>query len=359
MQKAALDGLVRVYGWDLLRGLSALAVGVYHLLMWLGFVEWHSLGSYGVYLFFVLSGASLVYTYGGQFSEKSFVFWKFLGMRYARLAPLYILLMLLVLPWKIFKGGVTLSLAKIFLMNGFFVFGFIDPAINSMLIGGWSLGIEFVYYFLFPIIIYFVLKSNTSIIFLLLATVIQFWWIYHTIGSASGYAENATAFHHPQAFIAYFVGGCILGNMRRRRKGFIFPAYVSATFIVCGFFVIAALNLDGAGEELLGFRGVLGFLLCFFLVWVAGEADLKNRHANTAQIFGEATYGLYLIHPIVFFGMVWVVFPKIGISEPLLLTFASRLGVLIFVLIMSFLLALASERYFESPVRKRMKMLFS
>jgi len=359
MQKIAPAELTRVYGWDLLRGLCALAVGVYHLLMWLEFVEWHSLGSYGVYLFFVLSGASLVFTYGDRFSKNEFVFWKFLGMRYARLAPLYIVLMLLVLPWKIIKGGLTVALAKNFFLNGFFVFGFFDPAINSMLIGGWSLGIEFVYYFLFPLVAYFVLKRNASIILLMMATAVQFWWIYQTIGSESGYSENATAFHHPQAFVAYFIGGCIIGDIRRRRKDFTFSAYVATLFMVCGFSVIAALNLDAAGAELLGLRGVVGFFLCFFLVWVAGEADLKNKYASTAQIFGEATYGLYLIHPVVFFGLLWVILPKLGISEPLLLDSVFRMGILIMVLVMSFLLALMSERYFENPIRKKVKVHFS
>jgi peptidoglycan/LPS O-acetylase OafA/YrhL len=49
----------RVLGWDLLRGLCALTVASYHLLYWLGLAELPALGTYGVYLFIVLSGASL------------------------------------------------------------------------------------------------------------------------------------------------------------------------------------------------------------------------------------------------------------------------------------------------------------
>ncbi|RYY87902.1 MAG: acyltransferase, partial [Comamonadaceae bacterium] len=47
----------RVLGWDLLRGLSAVAVATYHLLSWQQVAAIHAWGSYGVYLFFVLSGA--------------------------------------------------------------------------------------------------------------------------------------------------------------------------------------------------------------------------------------------------------------------------------------------------------------
>ncbi|MFN3437200.1 MAG: acyltransferase family protein [Acidovorax sp.] len=352
-------GMSRVYGWDFLRGLCALAVGLYHLLMWLQMVEWYSFGSYGVYLFFVLSGASLAYTYGNKISQGNFVFWKFLGMRYARLAPLYILLMFLILPWKIMKDGATASLMKIFLMNGFFIFGFFDPAVNSILIGGWSLGIEFVYYFLFPLILFFVLKCHFSIIVFMTAVLVQFWWIYHTIGLPSGYAQNATEFHHPQAFIAYFVGGCILGNLRRGQKFLVMPAHVFAIFVLCGFSIIATLTSVGAGDELLGMRGAFGFVVCFFLVWVAGAADLKKKYARTAQLLGDATYGLYLIHPVVFFGLIWVIFPRIGFSDPASWCVSLRIAMVVVILAVSFLLALVSEKYFENPIRKRLKKAFA
>lgn len=352
--------LTRVYGWDFLRGLCALAVGLYHLLMWLHVTQWHSFGSYGVYLFFVLSGASLAYTYGNKFSQGNFVFWKFLGMRYARLAPLFILLMLLILPWKIIKDGATAALIKNFLMNGFFIFGFFDPAVNSMLIGGWSLGIEFVYYFIFPLILFFILRCNFSSFAFIAAVLVQFWWIRQTIGLPSGYSQNATEFHHPQAFIAYFVGGCILGNLRRQQKFLAMPVHVSAILCFCGFSIIGTLTSVRAGDELLGMRGVVGFLVCFFLVWVAGAVNIQRKiFASTAQLLGNSTYGLYLIHPVVFFGLIWVIFPRIGFADPGSWHVSMRFVMIFVVLAISFLLALASEKYFENPIRKRLKKAFA
>jgi hypothetical protein len=46
----------RVLGWDVLRGLSALAVALYHLLYWQGVAIVYTYGSYGVYLFFFCRG---------------------------------------------------------------------------------------------------------------------------------------------------------------------------------------------------------------------------------------------------------------------------------------------------------------
>ena len=64
----------RVPGWDLLRGICALAVACYHLMFWQDVAAIHTLGSYGVYLFFVLSGASLAYNYIDKFESGQFSF---------------------------------------------------------------------------------------------------------------------------------------------------------------------------------------------------------------------------------------------------------------------------------------------
>ena len=99
----------RVLGWDLLRGLCALVVALYHLLLWQDVAALHSFGSYGVYLFFLLSGASLAYTYADRFEQGRFAFREFLWVRYMRLAPLYLALMAAVLPWTALKPSPLLA----------------------------------------------------------------------------------------------------------------------------------------------------------------------------------------------------------------------------------------------------------
>jgi peptidoglycan/LPS O-acetylase OafA/YrhL len=86
----------RVLGWDLLRGLCALAVMAYHLMGWLGLGEWTPLGFYGVYFFFVLSGASLAYVYSDAALGTPRAVAAFLAARWLRLAPLYLALLVTV-----------------------------------------------------------------------------------------------------------------------------------------------------------------------------------------------------------------------------------------------------------------------
>ncbi len=61
----------RVLGWDLLRGICALGVASYHLMAWQKLADIHSIGFYGVYLFFVLSGASLTLNYLPRFARDA------------------------------------------------------------------------------------------------------------------------------------------------------------------------------------------------------------------------------------------------------------------------------------------------
>ena len=133
--------LGRVLGWDMLRGLCALAVASYHLLHWQDLATLHTFGSYGVYLFFVLSGASLAYNYGGKLSGARDVA-AFLATRWLRLAPLYFVLCVVFVAMLSARNGQWVDrLPFRFALNGSFAFGVYDPADWALLIGGWSLGI--------------------------------------------------------------------------------------------------------------------------------------------------------------------------------------------------------------------------
>jgi peptidoglycan/LPS O-acetylase OafA/YrhL len=153
----------RVLGWDLLRGLCAVAVASYHLLSWQDVATLHAWGSYGVYLFFILSGASLAYTYAPRLQAGTFRFGSFLGVRWMRLAPLYLLLMLLVVPWKAQRVGWGLELLQQVLLNATFLYGFTDPATSALLVGGWSLGIEAIFYLLFPLLLVAALRPRVGL----------------------------------------------------------------------------------------------------------------------------------------------------------------------------------------------------
>jgi peptidoglycan/LPS O-acetylase OafA/YrhL len=344
----------RVLGWDLLRGMCAVAVACYHLLLWQDVAALHSFGSYGVYLFFVLSGASLAYTYEARIAAHNFSFGRFLWVRYLRLAPLYLALMAVVLPWKLLKEGMNSDLGLSYVLNATLLFGFYKPSTHAVLVGGWSLGIEVIYYLMFPLLMLsFRWRGLAWGVFgVLLAT--QAAWIVATVGQASGYAQNAEAYHQAPAFAAYFMGGCLIGVARRRALFENLPQRAGLAGLAAGFLLLLAANPVQQGDELTGWRGVLLCSLCFALVYLAGHLRLKGLAARVAGYVGDATYGVYLLHPVIFFGLVFVVLPRLGMASwahPTSWALPGRLLLLVLVLLAAFSLALLSEKYFEKPLR--------
>jgi peptidoglycan/LPS O-acetylase OafA/YrhL len=354
--KTGLVTLERVPGWDLLRGMCAFAVASYHLMFWQDVAAFHTLGSYGVYLFFVLSGASLAYNYIGQFESGQFSFSNFLRVRYWRLAPLYLALMLVALPWKVFKDGFTLELAFTYLLNATFLFGFFNPSVSASLVGGWSLGIEAIFYLVFPwLMLTFRNTRVTAGIFILLLG-IQICWIALTLDQTDGDTRYAQAYFQAPAFAAYFMGGCVLGVAKRNGllEAFQFES-MGLTILFAGFALMLIVNPVKATHEILGWRGVVLGATCFSMVYASSRMSLKGGLTKLAVYFGDATYGLYLLHPVLFFGLVQIIFPRLSIANPVEWTVSARLIFGCLVIGVSFWLALLSERLFERPVRHYFK----
>jgi peptidoglycan/LPS O-acetylase OafA/YrhL len=182
-------------------------------------------------------------------------------------------------------------------------------------------------------------------------TLLQWTWIYRTVGSQAGYVASSVAYHQVPAFAAYFFGGCIIGHWRRSdARALSGPVGVLAWVLMAG--VLLLLNPANAGDELLGVRGAVLFGACFMVVFVSGRVAVGAKLAPVARWLGDITYGCYLMHPLFFFGFTWFVLPRLSaldISQaPLVMKFA----VLAAVLGLSCLTAAASERWFEAPLRR-------
>lgn len=340
----------RVLGWDLLRGACALMVAFYHLSYWLGLVELPALGTYGVYLFFVLSGASLAYCYPAERVRGWLPVAHFLATRWLRLAPLYLLLCLVYLALLAPFGNLTPDDAlHRLLLNASFAFGLSDPATAAILIGGWSLGIEFLYYLAFPLVALLLPRRPLAWAAWLALAVLQWAWILGTIGS-EGWMASVARYHQAPAFAAYFFGGCMLGYWQRQQLP---DARASLAWFACGACVLllVALSPAVAGDELLGARGAVLFLACFAAVHLAGRARLSGSSAALARWAGDITYGTYLLHPILFFGFSWYGARALTGAEPAQWPLAARWLLLALVLAGAVLLAIASERWLERPLR--------
>jgi peptidoglycan/LPS O-acetylase OafA/YrhL len=348
----------RVLGWDVLRGLCALAVASYHLLAWQDVATLHTFGSYGVYLFFVLSGASLAYNYQGLIDGPPAVL-RFLAVRWLRLAPLFVAIgALFVLLLRAHLGHWTDRLAWRSLLNVTFGFGLHDPTQWALPVGGWSLGIEFVLYLAFPFMLPLLRRRPWWIGAGAVLAALQWTWIARTVGSPGGYEASAVAYHQVPAFAAYFFGGCVIGAARRSRDG-AWPFGWGVAVWIAAAMLLVALDGDEQGDELLGWRGATLFCACFAIVFASGQARVHGAAANVASWLGDITYGCYLLHPMLFFGFAWLVWPRWTAGEIADAPLAVRWAVLLAVLVASCIAAQASERWFEAPVRRWGKRLLA
>lgn len=341
----------RVLGWDILRGLCALAVASYHLLSWQDVAQLHTFGSYGVYLFFVLSGASLAYNYQGLIGGARDVL-RFLATRWLRLAPLFVVACaVFVCLLRVRNGHWVDRLPLRLALNLTFGFGVHDPAVWALPVGGWSLGIEFVLYFAFPIMLPLLRWRAVWIAVWLLLAAWQWAWIARTVGSPAGYAASAVAYHQVPAFAAYFFGGCVIGAARRAHDG-AWPIAQAVAVWTGMAALLLALNTRAQGAELVGWRGAVLFAACFAVVFASGQARVGRAIAPLAGWLGDITYGCYLLHPLFFFGFSWLAWARWNDEPVAEATLPIRLAVLVGVLLATCLTAWASERWFEAPVRR-------
>jgi peptidoglycan/LPS O-acetylase OafA/YrhL len=317
-------------GFDLLRGLCAFAVMSSHLLLWEAHADLNHVGLYSVTVFFTLSGASIYIAYADKI-KNGMAFSTFLGRRFFRLAPLYWLIVLL-------HGGLWHKIGNVF-MNLAFLFGFANPGTSSILMGGWSLGIEFIFYFTFPVFLICTGNRFRMISCFLLSLVIQASFVASIARMEGGITGNWDKFAQFTSFVAYFLGGCVIGKILISTSAKVPQIVVWMVFqlllITAGTF--ASLSDD---MSLAGASGALMTIVCLLLVLVAGHLHIPSCLGRIAGFFGAVSYGVYLLHPFIL--------RHLGGMRPYLWHGHFILVIMLTTICAAFLL----ERYFERPIKR-------
>lgn len=329
----------RVIGFDLLRGLCALAVAAYHMLYWSKTAHLHNLGLYGVYVFFILSGASMTIAYAPRF-EKGYAFSKYLALRFLRLSPLYALVTCVSTALLVRGSGFSFDLAVKFLLNVTFLMGLANPGTTALVTGGWSLGIEFVFYLVFPLVAA-VAQTRWFRWSALALCGVQVLFVNQVL---SGLELDAAwgAYTQFASFVGYFAAGVLIGVAVNRRaldeSGF-------AAWAAWVLLLVALATQSGATarESLVGIRGVLMTAVSIALVAVAARLPIRGVGDRIAGMLGDASYPLYLVHPLVFtvLGSRFL-FRSLLESSPLVFVGGA--------LAASLAVSLATWRWFEKPI---------
>lgn len=294
----------RIETLDWLRGIMALSIMFFHFTNALIVPQDASsilgrFGVYGVSIFFILSGLSIAIVYNKYISSVRRAV-AFYVRRVFRIWPLlWVICILTVLPVLIATGHYSW---KYFLINITTFFGFFRPS-DYIAAGSWSIGNEMVYYALTPVVllIYNYHKQAGNLL-LLIATAVAMYFAFYLLDPhlPLGIPGQWKLYVHPfNNFFLYLTGIAIYYNFAHVQLK---PRITLFLLVLAA---IAFCFLPYSGNEICIVTGtgrILFVLISALVVFCFYKlvATPPTWISEPLEVFGMATYGVYLIHPVVF-----------------------------------------------------------
>lgn len=338
----------RNLGLDLLRGVCALGIVFYHYATW-QFIEknghnaplYESIGRFGVYVFFALSALVLSMLYKVHFSSSisKTMLLSFYQRRAVRILPLLALTATLMFLYKgiISEFSFTLFTRYVFTATGLFSLGV--PGLLSSVSVAWSLGIEILFYLIFPVmgLVIFSLSNKRKIIVLFTFVILDLIYLHFLYkGYRSDSLQYWRYFMTIFTFVPFFLIGFIVysSKIKESYKPKLFVMAVALFGLIFIWSEIVELKIDQDIFKPLNF--CILTLLVYALVYSCWHMELPQFTHSLARFLGEISYSLYLTHWITYLPI------KHGITS---YSFTSYLT-------LSIVLAYILNRFFEIPIKK-------
>lgn len=332
----------RLESLDWLRGLLALSIMLYHLTCWTAFEPDASevmgrLGIYGVSMFFILSGLSMAEGYrraitdlgswGRFFLRRVFRIWPLLWMAVGIVTVAGVVIKHKPIDWAVVLLNITT------------LFGFVSPGayVNT---GAWSIGNEMVYYALTPALLALYnhrLGYGNAVVAVTIAVGLVFG--FHWLTPEQTLASQWQLYIHPMNNLFFYCAGIAVACNAHT------VSLSSRTLLLVLASAVAAFAAFPAGGDLInivtGLNRVLFFLvsatlvLCFYKMRITPPAWASRPLAT----LGVATYGVYLLHPIVF-KFVELAAKRVEVGTP---------AVVLGTVMLTIALSIATYRFFETP----------
>jgi peptidoglycan/LPS O-acetylase OafA/YrhL len=323
-------GSERVVALDILRGLMALCVALYHLAVWTRALGGGArsavvvLGIYSVEGFFLISGFCFFHLYAGQRFDGPELR-RFHIKRFFRIAPLYYLAMLLGVVFAFDQSvGPRVTLMRV-VENVTLSFGLIHPN-HSMVLGGWSIGLEYVFYLVFPALA-FIARSRVLLYALALAALL--WALPYNFGVMYDAPEHRKFHAYVQlpnhAFL--FLLGALASDLRAHIKARIPAAATLALLAVIAYCAsLTQPELLTHLEVMAGMARVKYLVLCTLVVLLFAFTKMPGARliAPFAWI-GEISYSVYLMHPFAWKLIEPVLAPQLSAQARLLCGLAATM----------------------------------
>ncbi len=263
----------------------------------------------GVSLFFVLSGFLIAYKYNDDKHRQQFHYGEYIGLRIARIFPLYWLIVLVsYIDWGFpgaYKTFISLTL----------VHGLSDLHNLEGIAQAWSLTVEMTFYLLAPIIFFYFNKKWWKAVLFLLVLFFLFWGIgecWHIIN------ENKQRYFYPFDFMIHstffgrcpeFMAGIALAGMMHHDypdhlKNWQYKTWIGFSGLVATVFVVGFFEPDifhHGNDTAIG--AILQYTMVpfFAVVWMYGlitEPTWMSKFFSSKLMVlsGNASFAFYLVH---------------------------------------------------------------
>ncbi len=345
-----MSNINRLESLDWLRGMMAISILLYHSNSWLigGEDSSTTLGRFGIYgvsIFFILSGLSMGIVYSSKLNSfRSIV--DFFVRRFFRIVPLLAVVCMMVGLGRYIAGKQIDEVTLFLNMTG--LFGIFDYS-NYIAVGAWSIGNEVCYYLLTPFIIYLYDRNIKLGNFLFLICIfIAFYFSEILLSSNTTLAEQWSIYINPFNNLFLYVGGlAIYFNLREVNLN---KKFVVSLLLLSGFLFVLYPIVGDTINIVTGSSRLIFCLASFFLVISFYKLNIKLHSflEKPLNIFGMATYGVYLIHPIVYQASN-MLFDLKSVMSPNLY--------ILYIFVVTLMLAIVSYYKFEMPLSKLGKKL--
>jgi len=252
------------------------------------------MGSF-VQLFFILSGFSMCCGYYEKIKNNQISLYKFYSRRYVKILPFFTLLVLMDLAVSmVFDGGIGTSNIYEAFADLTLLFGFL-PASDITVIGvGWTLGVIFGFYILFPFFVYLLWNKKRAWLSLVITTALNYvCTVYFTV---DGEAVECNVLR----YLCYFIAGGIIYLYRDEISGLIKNGLLGILITLLGFALVFMVEnpVSGLVGPLIGtLKRMLGYT---FMVAGALCAETKLWSNPVSKFISGVSLEIYLAHMMVF-----------------------------------------------------------
>lgn len=279
-----------------IRALAALMIIIFHMVLlpkieipdYLNFIKTHF--GQGVPLFYALSGFVLSYGYLTRLNNKDEII-HFFVRRFFRIAPLFYTMLIIWIVIGMIKWGRIPSYNDISL-NVLLLFGVVPGKHESIVWAGWSIGVEVLFYLLFPVIVVLV-RNIRSGIFILSVTILVSSANHNAISAIDiGSFKYMNILNHLPTFLSGMIAFLIWRKFKfthnRIWGGVLFVFTIGLVFIL----INIPLTHKWLRFYMWGFLYVS--LILSLCLWPCRL--MVNRYVCA---MGRVSFSLYLWHPLV------------------------------------------------------------